>query len=131
MLAVRGLYLLRRGGKCRKDHMVKRKGFLPVTTITYSDSINKLKALFGLTDESTNHLIELGNLRNKVTHFGIQKESEFYEVIGIITFAFDFIKVKKIQDHRKKVGEINLKGPLEPSQWQPQIMTRCAANHST
>jgi len=63
---------------------------LNVKTIAYSECLNRLKVLFGLTEESVNHLIELGEMRNKVTHFGIQKEIDFYEVIGIINFALDF-----------------------------------------
>ena len=62
-----------------------------VFTIEYKELIKRLQSNFVLSDESYHNLLELGLLRNKLTHFGIRRPLDFHEVMGVINRTFDFV----------------------------------------
>jgi len=84
--------------KRRRQHQLKVPLYnilinmdLPIQTISYAKSVDKLGDLFGINTPTIMHLKKLGGLRNKVTHFGINRELDFYEVIGVINHSIEFI----------------------------------------
>lgn len=63
-----------------------------IHTIDYNDCIKRMTTIFKLSDNQKQTLDELGNLRNQVTHFGINKgEIDFFRVLIVINRALKLI----------------------------------------
>lgn len=62
-----------------------------VHTIDFSECIKRIKAIYDIDNHYYKYLDEIGRLRNKVTHFGIDRLIDFYQVIGVINKCLEFI----------------------------------------
>ena len=86
-----------------------------IQTINYNECLKRVKEIFDISDRDYNNLLQLGLMRNKITHFGIDKQSEIYQILRNINrayrFVLDFI-FKKI-DKDKIIEEIHLNGLYE------------------
>jgi hypothetical protein len=64
---------------------------IEVKTIEYVECINRIDKLYSIKDSFYVDLIELGYIRNKITHFGISKKSDYHKVINVLNNALTFI----------------------------------------
>jgi hypothetical protein len=62
-----------------------------IITIDYIDCIKRLRSIFDISDSEYKTLETMGYLRNKVTHFGIDKSIDFHEILSVINNALEFI----------------------------------------
>lgn len=62
-----------------------------IRTIEYSECIERAKVIFKIEDKDSLVLKKMGYIRNKVTHFGIERAIDFHDVIGIVNRTLDFI----------------------------------------
>lgn len=66
-------------------------GDTDVYTIEYRECIERLKHIFNIDDEFYRVLKEIGVLRNKVTHFGIDRAVGLHTVLGPLNRSLDFV----------------------------------------
>ncbi|OLN21638.1 hypothetical protein BTO30_13815 [Domibacillus antri] len=62
-----------------------------IITIDYIDCIKRLRSIFDISESEYKNLEAMGYLRNKVTHFGIDKSIDFHEILSVINNALEFI----------------------------------------
>ncbi|RAZ66956.1 hypothetical protein [Planococcus maitriensis] len=85
-----------------------------VYTIDYSESIKRLKVIFGgMKEEYFETLIGIGQLRNQITHLGISKPIDSHTIVGAINRTLEFIKsffleFRQLSENQLLIGEIEL-----------------------
>ncbi|WP_088105255.1 hypothetical protein [Halalkalibacter urbisdiaboli] len=62
-----------------------------VLTIGYKECIERLKIIFDLTIEQYKTLEEIGRLRNKLTHFGINKTIDYHEILTVLNASLELV----------------------------------------
>ncbi|WP_042356882.1 hypothetical protein [Bacillus rubiinfantis] len=62
-----------------------------IITIDYIDCIKRLRSIFDISESEYKTLETMGYLRNKVTHFGIDKSIDFHEILSVINNSLEFI----------------------------------------
>ncbi|MGG1942869.1 hypothetical protein ABFY57_24645 [Paenibacillus polymyxa] len=72
-------------------HYMVNSRDISVQTITYNEAINRLKVFIEIRENDVMSLKLINTLRNKITHFGIYREIDFYEVIGVVNNTVEFI----------------------------------------
>jgi hypothetical protein len=70
-------------------HQIVNSRDIPITTISYNEAVSRSKVFISFTEKNLLSLEKIGYIRNKITHFGIYKEIDFYEVIGAINNTLD------------------------------------------
>lgn len=68
-----------------------------IKTIEYVECINRIERIYSIKDSYYVDLIELGYIRNKLTHFGISKKSDYHKVISVLNAALSFISQYFVQ----------------------------------
>lgn len=64
---------------------------IDVMTISYKECINRIKHILGLNEGIYEDLKQLGNIRNKITHFGLEREIDFHGIFGTLNRTLEFI----------------------------------------
>ncbi|MFY2253084.1 hypothetical protein ACOSZH_24630 [Priestia megaterium] len=62
-----------------------------ILTIDYIECIKRLSIIFNLSKAQYKTLESMGNLRNKVTHFGLNKLIDFHEILVVTNEALELI----------------------------------------
>jgi hypothetical protein len=81
-----------------------------IITIDYIDCIKRLRSIFDISESQYKTLETMGYLRNKVTHFGIDKSIDFHDILSVINDALEFISTF-YYEHFKPKG--NKKHPFD------------------
>jgi len=66
-------------------------GDADVFTIEYRECIKRIKIIFCIDDKYIDDLIQLGNIRNKITHFGLDRDIDYHNILGVLNRTLDFI----------------------------------------
>ncbi|MFB2347513.1 hypothetical protein [Priestia megaterium] len=83
-----------------------------VHTIGYSESIERLSKIYGeMKEEYIKTMKKLGLIRNQLTHFGISRPIDYYEIIGTVNRALEFI-TDFFFEEKKLIESYDLKGQL-------------------
>lgn len=64
---------------------------IEIKTIEYVECINRIVKIYSIKDSFYVDLIELGYIRNKLTHFGISKKGDYHKVISVLNASLSFI----------------------------------------
>jgi hypothetical protein len=64
---------------------------IDIITVDYSKLVDRFAIMCNLKSSETKTLYDLGRLRNKLTHFGLDKMIDFYEVLVVINNSIDII----------------------------------------
>ncbi|WP_163880859.1 hypothetical protein [Paenibacillus favisporus] len=72
-------------------HNIVNSRDIYIKTITYNEAISRFKVFYSIKEIDMLTLELINNFRNKITHFGIYREIDFYEVIGAVNNTIEFI----------------------------------------
>ncbi|GGC88163.1 hypothetical protein GCM10007216_18620 [Thalassobacillus devorans] len=62
-----------------------------ILTIDYIECVKRLGIIYNLSNNQIHTLDSIGKIRNKVTHFGLDKTIDFHEVLTVINSALNLI----------------------------------------
>ncbi|WP_071396593.1 hypothetical protein [Bacillus tuaregi] len=91
-----------------EDYMIFDK--FNILTIDYTECIKRVGIIFNLSKGQVQTLESMGQLRNKVTHFGLDKTMDFHEVMIAINRALALI-IDFYYEYLKPT--VNIKHPLD------------------
>ena len=83
-----------------------------IHTIDYTNLISRFRIICELNEFQYNTLENIGQLRNKITHFGIDKVMDFHEVIVTINNSLDLISELIYDELKTGKDEIHILDPI-------------------